>query len=108
MDGNRVKLADFGSCRFTNSPQPYTEYVGTRWYRSPECLLTDGYYSKEMDYWSVGCVFYELLTLKPLFPGDTEMDQIAKIFTLIGSPKQELLDEWQKIASHMDFNFPKV
>lgn len=40
-----VKLADFGSCRGIYSKQPYTEYISTRWYRAPECLLTDGYYS---------------------------------------------------------------
>jgi len=61
-----------------------------------------------MDYWSIGCVFYELLTLRPLFPGETEMDQIAKIFKVLGSPQQELLDQWQKVASHMQFDFPKV
>jgi len=40
-----VKLADFGSCRGIYSKQPYTEYISTRWYRAPECLLTDGYYN---------------------------------------------------------------
>ncbi|ELU03478.1 hypothetical protein CAPTEDRAFT_192643 [Capitella teleta] len=57
-----LKLADFGSCRSIHSKQPYTEYISTRWYRAPECLLTDGYYSYKMDVWSVGCVFFEILT----------------------------------------------
>jgi renal tumor antigen len=48
---NMLKLADFGSCRGIYSKQPYTEYISTRWYRAPECLLTDGYYSLEMDLW---------------------------------------------------------
>lgn len=43
-----VKLADFGSCRGINSKQPYTEYISTRWYRAPECLLTDGYYNSQV------------------------------------------------------------
>jgi renal tumor antigen len=43
-----LKLADFGSCRGIFSKQPYTEYISTRWYRAPECLLTDGYYGPEM------------------------------------------------------------
>uniref|UniRef100_G3U6H3 MOK protein kinase n=1 Tax=Loxodonta africana TaxID=9785 RepID=G3U6H3_LOXAF len=55
-----LKLGDFGSCRSVYSKQPYTEYISTRWYRSPECLLTDGYYSYKMDVWSAGCVFYEI------------------------------------------------
>lgn len=46
-----LKLADFGSCRGIYSKQPYTEYISTRWYRAPECLLTDGYYNYKMDMW---------------------------------------------------------
>nr|KAF6287286.1 MOK protein kinase [Pipistrellus kuhlii] len=55
-----LKLGDFGSCRSVYSKQPYTEYISTRWYRAPECLLTDGFYSHKMDLWSAGCVFYEI------------------------------------------------
>ncbi|XP_075187270.1 MAPK/MAK/MRK overlapping kinase isoform X4 [Anomaloglossus baeobatrachus] len=55
-----LKLADFGSCRSVFSKQPYTEYISTRWYRAPECLLTDGYYTYKMDMWSAGCVFFEI------------------------------------------------
>lgn len=55
-----LKLADFGSCRGIYSKQPYTEYISTRWYRAPECLLTDGYYTHKMDMWGVGCVFFEV------------------------------------------------
>lgn len=51
-----------------------TEYISTRWYRAPECLLTDGFYSYKMDIWGVGCVMYEVLSLCPLFPGDDELD----------------------------------
>lgn len=58
-----LKLADFGSCRGIYSKQPYTEYISTRWYRAPECLLTDGYYTHKMDMWGVGCVFFEVGTL---------------------------------------------
>lgn len=65
-----LKLADFGSCRGIYSKQPYTEYISTRWYRAPECLLTDGYYTHKMDMWGVGCVFFEvrlLLTMPALY-----------------------------------------
>lgn len=56
-----LKLADFGSCRSIYSKPPHTEYISTRWYRAPECLLTDGHYSEKMDMWSTGCVFFEIL-----------------------------------------------
>lgn len=55
-----LKLGDFGSCRSVYSRQPYTEYISTRWYRAPECLLTDGFYGFKMDLWSAGCVLYEM------------------------------------------------
>lgn len=48
VSNNLLKLADFGSCRGSNSKRPFTEYISTRWYRAPECLLTDGHYGAEM------------------------------------------------------------
>ena len=80
-----LKLADFGSCRGIHSKKPYTEYISTRWYRAPECLLTDGYYGSEMDIWGIGCVMFETLALFPLFPGSNEADQIERIHK-VGMP----------------------
>ncbi|RYG95511.1 hypothetical protein EON65_55875, partial [archaeon] len=77
--GKGLKLADFGSCRGIYSKQPYTEYISTRWYRAPECLLTDGYYGPEMDMWGAGCVMFEITSLYPLFPGSNEIDQVNRI-----------------------------
>jgi len=101
-----LKLADFGSCRGIYSKQPFTEYISTRWYRAPECLLTDGYYSYKMDIWGLGCVFFEIMSLYPLFPGTNELDQVAKIHQIMGTPGPDLLAHFQKKSSHMDFNFP--
>mmetsp|Transcript_3771 Transcript_3771/g.3212 ORF Transcript_3771/g.3212 Transcript_3771/m.3212 type:complete len:158 (-) Transcript_3771:909-1382(-) len=101
-----VKLADFGSCRGIYSKQPYTEYISTRWYRAPECLLTDGYYGYKMDVWGYGCVFFEILSLFPLFPGNNELDQIHKIHNILGTPSKDILEKFKKQSSHMDFNFP--
>lgn len=101
-----LKLADFGSCRGIYSKQPYTEYISTRWYRAPECLLTDGYYNYKMDMWGVGCVFFEIVSLFPLFPGTNELDQIQKIHNILGTPPPELLAKMKKRSQHMDFNFP--
>mmetsp|Transcript_25316 Transcript_25316/g.55056 ORF Transcript_25316/g.55056 Transcript_25316/m.55056 type:complete len:487 (-) Transcript_25316:494-1954(-) len=101
-----LKLADFGSCRGIYSKQPYTEYISTRWYRAPECLLTDGYYNYKMDMWGVGCVFFEIVSLFPLFPGTNELDQIQKIHNVVGTPPPELLNKMKRRSQHMDFNFP--
>lgn len=101
-----IKLADFGSCRGIYSKQPYTEYISTRWYRPPECLLTDGYYSYKMDIWGLGCVMFEIISLFPLFPGTNELDQIHKIHNILGTPHPDVLDRFQRLATHMEFNFP--
>eukprot|EP01112_Ceratiomyxa_fruticulosa_P011724 TRINITY_DN3203_c0_g1_i2.p1 TRINITY_DN3203_c0_g1~~TRINITY_DN3203_c0_g1_i2.p1 ORF type:complete len:511 (-),score=85.64 TRINITY_DN3203_c0_g1_i2:3-1535(-) len=102
---DRLKIADFGSCRGLKSKQPFTEYISTRWYRAPECLLTDGYYTYKMDIWGVGCVFFEVMSLFPLFPGTNELDQIQKIHNILGTPSPELLSKMKR-SSHMNFNFP--
>ena len=105
--GKGLKLADFGSCRGIYSKQPYTEYISTRWYRAPECLLTDGYYGPEMDLWGAGCVFFEITSLYPLFPGTNEVDQVARIHKVLGTPSNEILDKFRKHgASHVNFDFP--
>ncbi|XP_058438193.1 MAPK/MAK/MRK overlapping kinase isoform X12 [Marmota monax] len=108
-----LKLGDFGSCRSVYSKQPYTEYISTRWYRAPECLLTDGFYTYKMDLWSAGCVFYEIASLQPLFPGANELDQISKIHDVIGTPAQKTLTKFKQVAekhalaSHRRAFFPE-
>ncbi|XP_053226710.1 MAPK/MAK/MRK overlapping kinase isoform X1 [Podarcis raffonei] len=100
-----LKLGDFGSCRSIHSKQPYTEYISTRWYRAPECLLTDGYYSYKMDMWSAGCVFYEIASFHPLFPGSNELDQISKIHDIVGTPPKKILNKFKQ-SRVMSFDFP--
>jgi len=104
--GDNVKLADFGSCKGIHSEHPYTEYISTRWYRPPECLMTDGYYDHKMDVWGAGCVMFEILTLVPLFPGSNELDMIHRIHNIIGTPHPRVLERFKKHATHLEFNFP--
>ena len=99
-----AKIADLGSCRGIFTNQPFSEYISTRWYRAPECLLTDGYYNYKMDIWGVGCVLFEVMMLYPLFPGKDELDQIHKIHAILGTPSKEQLAKLKK-SVHMDFNF---
>lgn len=67
--------------------------------------MTDGYYNYKMDLWGTGCVFFETLSLFPLFPGNDELDQINKIHDIMGTPGRSVLDGFQKRATHMKFNF---
>lgn len=90
-----VKLADFGLARIYEQMQTLTTVVVTLWYRSPEVLLKSSYASP-VDIWSCGCIFAELHTRKPIFPGQSESDQLSKIFQVIGSPAQE---DWPQEVS---------
>mmetsp|Transcript_8112 Transcript_8112/g.26631 ORF Transcript_8112/g.26631 Transcript_8112/m.26631 type:complete len:421 (+) Transcript_8112:258-1520(+) len=102
-----LKLADFGSCRGIYSKQPYTEYISTRWYRAPECLLTGGYYGPEMDVWGAGCVFFEITSLYPLFPGMNELDQIHRIHKVLGTPRRAVQQRLKvQAATDVSFEFP--
>ena len=77
--GCTIKLSDFGLVREIKSMPPYTEYVSTRWYRAPECVLRAKNYSSPVDIFAMGCIFAELYTLRPLFPGQSELDQMNKV-----------------------------
>ncbi|CAI2376444.1 unnamed protein product [Moneuplotes crassus] len=106
LKGDTVKLGGFGSCRDSSVEPPFTDCLTTRWYSAPECLLTDGYYDAKADIWAAGCIFYELLTLTPLFPGCSELDQVLKIHDIFGTPKQEILEKFQILSSYKDLTFP--
>ncbi|CCM06749.1 uncharacterized protein FIBRA_09044 [Fibroporia radiculosa] len=116
-----VKLADFGLARETRSKPPYTEYVSTRWYRAPEVLLKSRDYSNPVDMWALGTIMAELVNLRPLFPGQGEMDQILRICELLGDPCNDYgVDQrgkpvgggkWSKgvkMAKAVGFAFPKI
>jgi len=77
----QIKLADFGMARFTSDPAPrnLTSLVVTLWYRAPELLLGETRYGFEVDLWSLGCIFGELLSKEPLLQGKNEVDQLAKV-----------------------------
>ena len=76
-----VKLCDFGFARLLNGPgAEYTDYVATRWYRSPELLVGDTVYGPPVDIWAIGCLFGEMLTAQPIWPGKSDVDQLYKTF----------------------------
>ncbi|OQR76869.1 cyclin-dependent kinase 11B-like, partial [Tropilaelaps mercedesae] len=86
-----LKVGDFGLAREYGSPlKHYTPVVVTLWYRAPELLLGSKEYSCPIDIWSVGCIFGELLTMKPLFPGKSEVDQLNRIFKELGTPSEKI------------------
>ncbi|XP_029477889.1 cyclin-dependent kinase 11B-like isoform X4 [Oncorhynchus nerka] len=101
-----LKVGDFGLAREYGSPlKPYTPVVVTLWYRSPELLLGAKEYSTAVDMWSVGCIFGELLTQKPLFPGKSEIDQINKIFKDLGSPSEKIWPGYNELPAVKKMTF---
>ncbi|XP_076241116.1 cyclin-dependent kinase-like 4 [Calliopsis andreniformis] len=80
-----VKLCDFGFARLISAAnESCTDYVATRWYRAPELLVGDPRYGKGVDVWAAGCLFAEMMTGSPLFPGDSDVDQLHKITSVLG------------------------
>ncbi|KAF4013486.1 hypothetical protein G4228_004678 [Cervus hanglu yarkandensis] len=107
MGPELVKIADFGLAREIRSRPPYTDYVSTRWYRAPEVLLRSTSYSSPIDIWAVGCIMAEVYTLRPLFPGASEIDTIFKICQVLGTPKKTDWPEGYQLSSAMNFRWPQ-
>ncbi|XP_054676334.1 serine/threonine-protein kinase ICK isoform X4 [Grus americana] len=107
MGPELVKIADFGLAREIRSRPPYTDYVSTRWYRAPEVLLRSTSYSSPIDIWAVGCIMAEVYTLRPLFPGASEIDTIFKICQVLGTPKKNDWPEGYQLSASMNFRWPQ-
>eukprot|EP00435_Cladocopium_sp_Y103_P051573 s1501_g16.t1 len=105
-DGS-LKIADFGLARMMAVPnRTYTLEVVTLWYRAPEMLLGTQTYAYEVDCWSAGCVIAEMALTRPLFPGDSEVDTLFKIFRLFGTPSDQNWPEGTHLR-HWKDRFPK-
>ena len=89
LNNNLVKIADFGTAKEIPDfkDNSLTDYVCTRWYRAPECTLKSNSYNEKIDIWAIGCIMAELYTLKPIFPGIDEFDQLNKIIKITGTPE---------------------
>jgi cyclin-dependent kinase 1 len=99
---NVLKIADFGLARaFVPPIRPFTHEVVTLWYRAPEILLGSKAYALPIDMWSVGTIFAEMITKRPLFPGDSEIDEVFKIFRVLGTPNEH---SWPGVTALQDWN----
>ena len=99
-----LKIADFGLAKFYGSPnRVYTHIVVTRWYRAPELLFGARNYGTGVDVWAVGCILAELLLRIPFVAGDTDLDQLAKIFQAMGTPTEESWPGHTKLPDYVQF-----
>ena len=102
-----VKIADFGLAREIRSLPPYTEYVSTRYYRAPECILKSSNYNSPVDIWAVGCIMAEMyMHPKPLFYGQNEKEVLNKICSILGTPNHEIWFEGIQQANLIGIKFP--
>lgn len=100
------KMIDFGTCKDCSLENAnHTAYVSTRWYRAPECVLRSHQYGFNSDVFAIGCVMAELYLLKPLFPGQSEMDQLERIFKILGTPKPDQWREGYRLAEKREIKF---
>ncbi len=104
LDANfNVKLADFGLARAAGIPlRNYTTEIITLWYRAPELLLGTRHYDASVDVWSLACIITEICTMTPLFMGDSEIDQLYKIFSILGTPDKHV---WENIVDFPNYKY---
>ncbi|KAI9106265.1 kinase-like domain-containing protein [Phlyctochytrium arcticum] len=102
----QIKVADFGLARRFGSPLgPVTQLVVTLWYRAPELLLGAKEYTTAIDMWSIGCIFGELVNKEPLLQGRGEIDQLKKIFQLLGTPNERIWPSMKSLPGCKTFSF---
>ncbi|KAK4876825.1 hypothetical protein RN001_009331 [Aquatica leii] len=96
-----IKVADFGLGRAFGVPvRAFTHEVVTLWYRAPEILLGSTRYSCPIDIWSLACIFSEMATKRPLFQGDSEIDQLFRIFRVLRTPTEDI---WPGVTTLPDY-----
>ncbi|VEN36316.1 unnamed protein product [Callosobruchus maculatus] len=98
-----LKIADFGLARIYDETKPrlYSHQVATRWYRAPELLYGSRNYTPSVDMWSVGCIIAEMVNGQPLFPGETDIEQLAIVLDTLGTPNDET---WPELKELPDYN----
>lgn len=100
----QLKIGDFGLARLHASPKArLTHQVITRWYRPPELLYAARSYGPSVDMWSVGCIFAELMLRMPYLPGDSDIDQLAKIFQARGTPNKQDWPDHESLPAYVEF-----
>ena len=103
-----LKLADFGLARAKSIPtKTYSNEVVTLWYRPPDVLLGSTDYSTHIDMWGVGCIFYEMVCGKPLFPGTKVEDELYLIFKTLGTPNEQTFPGVTNNSEYLALNLPK-
>jgi cyclin-dependent kinase-like len=104
-----LKLCDFGFARVvTQSTQELTDYVATRWYRAPELLLGSTNYGFGVDMWAIGCIMGEISDGQPIFPGESEVDQLYIVQKVLGALTPEHMELFMSNPRFAGLRFPDM
>jgi len=101
-----LKLCDFGSAKHLVKGEPNVSYICSRYYRAPELIFGAIDYTTKIDVWSSGCVLAELLLGRPIFPGESGVDQLVEIIKVLGTPTREQIREMN--PNYTEFKFPQI
>ena len=101
-----LKLCDFGSAKHLIRGEPNVSYICSRYYRAPELIFGATDYTTNIDVWSAGCVFADLMLGQPIFPGDSGVDQLVEIIKVLGTPTREQIKEMN--PNYTEFKFPQI
>ncbi|KAJ2781119.1 glycogen synthase kinase 3 [Coemansia javaensis] len=101
-----LKLCDFGSAKTLIAGEPNVSYICSRYYRAPELIFVATNYTGKIDIWSAGCVMAELMQGKPLFPGESGIDQLVEIIKVLGTPSKEQIHTMN--PNYTDHRFPQI
>lgn len=101
-----LKLCDFGSAKILVRGEPNVSYICSRYYRAPELIFGATNYTCDIDIWSAGCVFAELLLGQPIFPGDSGVDQLVEIIKVLGTPTKDQIRRMN--SNYTEFKFPQI
>ncbi|CAA0813599.1 Shaggy-related protein kinase theta [Striga hermonthica] len=103
---HQLKICDFGSAKMLVPGEPNISYICSRYYRAPELIFGATEYTTAIDMWSAGCVMAELLLGKPLFPGESSVDQLVEIIKVLGTPTREEIKCMN--PNYTEFKFPQI
>lgn len=101
-----VKLCDFGSAKNLVPGEPNIAYICSRYYRAPELIFGATDYSTAIDTWSTGCVLAEMILGQPLFPGESNVDQLVEIIKVVGTPSRQDINCMNQ--NYTEFKFPQI
>ncbi|KAK8739930.1 hypothetical protein OTU49_003270 [Cherax quadricarinatus] len=105
----QLKIADLGLCRVFSKQgkRLYSHQVATRWYRAPELLYGARHYDEGVDLWAVGCIFGEMINNSPIFPGESDIDQLCVVLQILGTPSEATWPGLSRLPDYKKITFPE-